>query len=111
VALVAEDAKEEPLGASWYRLFSPERHGYGFVSADVPEVALAVREGMRGRGVGTALLVALAERAREDGHRALSLSSDREGRPRRLYERQGYRACDLDAAEDLVIMVLDLEAS
>jgi GNAT superfamily N-acetyltransferase len=109
-ALVAQDASGRLLGAAWYRLFSSGRRGFGFVAEDVPEVAIAVRDGLRGRGVGTALLVELIEGARRDGFRALSLSCDRRGRPRRLYERLGFRACGKVPGEDLVIMELDLEA-
>ena len=66
-----------PVGAAWYRLFAGEPVGYGFVDAQTPELAVAVVPNARGLGVGSALLRGLLERAREDGHAALSLAVDR----------------------------------
>ncbi len=63
-----------PVGAAWYRLFRRDHPGYGFVDESTPELAVAVVPSRRGRGLGEALLEALVERAREEGHRALSLS-------------------------------------
>ena len=66
-----------PVGAAWYRLFRKEQPGYGFVDEETPELAIAVVPSRRGRGIGDALLEALSERARADGHSALSLSVER----------------------------------
>ncbi|MFO7572595.1 MAG: GNAT family N-acetyltransferase [Gaiellaceae bacterium] len=63
-----------PVGAAWYRLFRRDQPGYGFVDEETPELAIAVVPSRRGRGIGDALLEALFERARADGHAALSLS-------------------------------------
>jgi ribosomal protein S18 acetylase RimI-like enzyme len=56
----------------------------------VPEVALAVRPGARGRGVGTKLLETLIGRTRRQGRAALSLSVACENPALRLYERLGF---------------------
>ena len=72
-ALIAVD-DGFPVGAAWYRLFTREHPGYGFVDDETPELAIAVVPNRRGRGLGEALLDALVERARGDGYRALSLS-------------------------------------
>jgi ribosomal protein S18 acetylase RimI-like enzyme len=45
----------------------PSKHGYG-------EIGMAVRSGWRGRGIGTALMEAAIEWARENGLHKLSLS-------------------------------------
>lgn len=66
-----------PVGAAWYRLFTSEPVGYGFVDQQTPELAVAVVPNARGLGVGSALMRALLERAREDGYSALSLAVDR----------------------------------
>jgi ribosomal protein S18 acetylase RimI-like enzyme len=66
-----------PVGAAWYRLFTTEPVGYGFIDEHTPELAVAVVPNARGLGVGSALMRALLERAREDGYAALSLAVDR----------------------------------
>jgi ribosomal protein S18 acetylase RimI-like enzyme len=54
---------------------------------------LAVREGARGRGVGTALLQAAVAGARDAGADRLQLEVvDTNGRAKQLYERVGFRA-------------------
>ena len=85
---VSEDGQR--LGAAWYRLFPVDEPGWGFVAADVPELSIGVVGAARGRGVGGALLAALLELAREQGHRTLSLSVDRQNPARRHYERVGF---------------------
>ncbi len=79
------------LGAAWFRLWTPELHSYGFVAADTPEIGMAVAATHRSRGVGRALLRALIETARADGHPALSLSVSPENPARGLYESEGFR--------------------
>ena len=71
-----------------------------------PELAIAVVDGHRGRGVGTALLAAVHARARADGIDRISLSVDHDNPARRLYERLGYVA--LAEREDDDRMVLEL---
>lgn len=66
-----------PVGAAWYRLFIGEPAGYGFIDEQTPELAVAVVPNARGLGVGSALLRALLDRARDDGYAALSLAVDR----------------------------------
>ena len=71
-----------PVGAAWFRLFRASAPGYGFVDEQTPELAIAVVPNARGKGVGSALLEALLERARSEGYPALSLSVDRRNRAR-----------------------------
>ena len=78
------------VGAAWYRLFTADEPGYGFVDEQTPELAIAVVPSRRGRGFGEELLQALFERAREDGHQALSLGVDRGNPAIRLYRKHGF---------------------
>ena len=90
-AVVAVDARGAPLGAAWYRLFSRDEPGYGFVSESIPELSIGVRPAARRAGVGTALLRALVQLARDEGHAAVSLSVEPDNPARSLYERVGFR--------------------
>lgn len=81
----------EAMGAAWYRLFSAEAPGYGFVDERTPELSIAVARLHRRKGVGSALLRALIERARAEGHAALSLSVAPHNQSRMLYQREGFQ--------------------
>jgi ribosomal protein S18 acetylase RimI-like enzyme len=106
-AVIALD-KGFPVGAAWYRLFEGQRPGYGFVDEGTPELAIAVVPNARGKGVGTALLAALLERARGDGYAGISLSVDRANAgAMELYERHGFRRVAEDA--DSVTMLAPLD--
>jgi GNAT superfamily N-acetyltransferase len=94
-ALVAEDGGRR-LGLAWYRFFTDEVHGEGYVNEQTPEVAVAVVRGQRGRGIGTALMEAMHARARAHGATQISLSVDADNPAKRLYLRLGY----IDVAGD-----------
>jgi ribosomal protein S18 acetylase RimI-like enzyme len=104
--VVAWDARGSRIGAAWYRLFPPAHPGYGFVSPDVPELTIRVLAEARGQGVGDSLLRALAERARQEGYRALSLSVDRGNPAQYLYARHGFEDAQLSAPTDTSVTLL-----
>jgi ribosomal protein S18 acetylase RimI-like enzyme len=100
----------EPAGACWLRRFTAEHPGYGFIDEDVPGVGLGVDPAFRGRGLGTALLAATVQLARERGAGALSLSVwERNGAARRLYERAGFTVVGREGGG--LTMLLDLSES
>jgi GNAT superfamily N-acetyltransferase len=75
-------------GAAWYRLFTANEPGFGFVDERTPELTIAVVPSRRGKGAGRELLEALLEQAREDGHPAVSLSTG--PAQRAYYEHFGF---------------------
>ena len=62
-----------PVGGAWYRLFTPEEAGFGFIDEKTPELAIAVVPSRRGRGYGHELLSGLLDYARKDGFEARAL--------------------------------------
>ena len=80
----------QPVGAAWYRLFKEDNPGYGFVDEETPELSIAIVPSRRGTGLGSELLDALLERARADGHDAISLSVEKDSPAVGLYERHGF---------------------
>ncbi|APB00609.1 GNAT family N-acetyltransferase [Nocardia seriolae] len=78
-----------PLGAAWLRLFGPEGPAYGYIDADTPELAIGVAPEGRGTGLGTTLMSALIDAAR-DKHDAVCLSVRLENPAYRLYRRLGF---------------------
>ena len=88
-ALVAT-AGDDRLGAAWYRLFDDERHGYGFVEATIPEIAMAVSPSHRRLGVGRMVLAALLVQARLDDFLAVSLSVEDDNPAASLYTTLGF---------------------
>jgi ribosomal protein S18 acetylase RimI-like enzyme len=80
----------EPIGAAWYRLFSTEAPGHGFVDEETPELSIAVVPLHRRKGIGETLLRALISEARQQGLHAVSLSVAPHNRSRMMYERTGF---------------------
>jgi ribosomal-protein-alanine N-acetyltransferase len=89
-AVIATDDRGHRVGAAWYRVFSEEEPGYGFVDRHTPELSIAVLPEWRGRGAGGGLLRALMEKAKADGFAALSLSVNPDNPAMALYERFGF---------------------
>lgn len=95
------------VGATWLRFLPATDPGYGFVAADVPELTIGVAASRRGRGVGRALLRAVADSARSTGIKQISLSVERKNYAQKLYISEGYRIVDSSDA-DSDTMVKDL---
>lgn len=74
------------VAAAWFRLLQGANRGYGYVSDQVPELAIGALPAYRGHGAGTALLEALIQHARGT-YAGLSLSVRDSNPAVRLYER------------------------
>ncbi len=87
-AQIAVGADGERIGAAFCRCLSANDPGYGFVSAAIPEIGMAVVAAHRGRGIGRRLLGDMLER-----HHTLSLSVDADNAgAMRLYAELGFVA-------------------
>jgi GNAT superfamily N-acetyltransferase len=84
----------ERIGTAWLRFLPEDGPGYGFVAPDVPELTIGVVADWRGRGVGRALLRAIAVEARLAGIRQISLSVERKNFAQKLYLSEGYQIVD-----------------
>ena len=78
------------VGAAWLRLWSDGDRGYGYLSDDIPELAIAVLPDYRAQGIGTALLEQVLQRARRH-YPAVCLSIRADNPALRLYQRLGFK--------------------
>jgi len=104
---VATDGQGERIGAAWMRLWTRESHLPGFIDPRTPELGIGVRKEFRRHGVGTALLLAVLGRAREDGVARVSLSVEIENVTRLLYERFGFQLHSV--AQGVATLVVQLD--
>jgi GNAT superfamily N-acetyltransferase len=104
---VIAEADGQPIGAAWLRFLPATDPGYGFVAANVPELTIGVVASWRGRGVGRALLRAVADLARSTGIGQISLSVERKNYAQKLYISEDYQIVDSSGA-DSDTMVKDL---
>lgn len=74
------------VGAVWVRCI----RGFGYIADGVPECALAVYDGYRGRGIGTALLRGMLLRLRCERYDRISLSVQKANPAVNLYRREGF---------------------
>jgi GNAT superfamily N-acetyltransferase len=99
---VVAESDGEAVGGAYFRLFTEDDHGHGYVDDETPEIAIAVWGAPRGQGIGGQLLDALHDVARAAGFERLSLSVEVENRAARLYERHGYVTISEDTSYRMV---------
>jgi ribosomal protein S18 acetylase RimI-like enzyme len=95
-----------PVGGAWYRLFTQDERGFGFVDEQTPELAIAVVPSRRGRGFGHELLSGLLECAKKDGFASISLSVGKDNPAIGLYKSYGFEQVRED--DGAVVMRADL---
>lgn len=102
---VVAEADGAFVGMAYYRLFTADNHGQGYIDPDTPELAIGMDPGHRGQGIGTRLMTELADVARTAGVERISLSVSSGNPAARLYQRVGYQYA---SEHDPELMVLDL---
>jgi GNAT superfamily N-acetyltransferase len=93
---VIAELERMPVGAVWYRQFTDDEPGYGFVDEKTPELSVAVQPLHRRKGIGHALLHSAMVQAREEGFQSLSLSVAVHNRSRMMYQRAGFHRVSED---------------
>ena len=107
LAMIATDGAGARIGAAWMRLWTVQDHTRGFVDEQTPELGVGVVKEFRRHGVGTALLLALLGRAREEAMPRVSLSVEIENVARLLYERFGFQLHSVDRGVATMVLQLD----
>ena len=91
-AFVAITNNQQSVGGAWYRFWGPEQHSYGYIAANIPELAIGVRFECRRMGIGHLLLDALLRMAASHGIEQISLSVEVENPALHLYLKHGFKA-------------------
>lgn len=91
-ALIALNANNQAVGAVWYRLFTENNKGYGYVDSNTPELGIAVTKEVREMGVGTLLMKKIIHQAISEGYKSISLSVDPENSSAvHIYKKLGFK--------------------
>lgn len=87
--IAIDQGSGEPIGAAWLRLLAGDEHRYAGVSAEVPELAVAVKPSFQGQGIGSQLISGLL-RGAETQYKQIVLSVREENPAYRVYQRLGF---------------------
>lgn len=93
-----------PAGATWARLLTADRPGYGYVADDVPELTLGVAPALRRRGIARALLTELI--ACGASYQRLALSVDPGNPAAALYRSLGFQKIGVKGTSDTMVLAL-----
>lgn len=95
------------VGAVWIRTFHNELKGCGYIDEQTPEIAIALFEAYRGKGIGTQMMEQMIVLMKSKGYAQVSLSITKGNPAVRLYERLGFLT--IDENEEDYIMLMRLE--
>jgi len=103
VGRIAVGPDGELIGAAWVRRSTSDNPSYGYIDDTTPELGMAVAEGSRGDGVGSALLddlLGVLPRC--------CLSVDSRNPAVRLYERSGFEVVRRDGSSLMMLRVREV---
>ena len=89
-ALIACLDEKTPVGAAWYRYWKEEDALRGYISDDIPVLAIAVGEPFRNRGIGAMLIDGLIDLARDRSVPRISLCASKDNYALKLYRAKGF---------------------
>ncbi|SDB79926.1 Acetyltransferase (GNAT) family protein [Raineyella antarctica] len=103
---IVGEAEARPIGVVWAVRFREDAPGYGFVSAEAPEIGLWVRPDHRGQGHGHELLGSLVHEAQRRRLPGLSLSVDSFNPAATLYREFGFRTVGTSGDSETMLLTL-----
>ena len=81
---------EQIIGIAWARFWTLDVHGFGWIDAATPELAIAVAAGFRGQGTGARLIETLKSELRAVGATQVALNVRADSPAVRLYQKLGF---------------------
>ena len=90
---------EWQIGAAWARLMQD----YGHIGDGIPSIAISLYPGVRGQGIGSAMMKKLLDRLRAAGYQAASLAVQKENRAVQFYRRLGFETVGETETEWLMV--------
>lgn len=91
-------------GAVWVRTFRDDIKGCGFIDEQTPELAIALFEEFRNKGIGTQMMKQMTELLKAKNSRQVSLSITKGNPAINLYNRLGFTiVCENE--EDFIMLL------
>ena len=100
ICFVAE-CDSKIVGAVWVRIMND----YGHISDDFPSLAISLLPEYRGKGIGTALMQSMLKTVREQGHKGVSLSVQKQNYAAKMYQKLGFKTIE-DKDEELIMVYM-----
>lgn len=90
------------VGAVWVRCIN----AFGHIDDSVPEFAVSVYPGYRGKGIGTALMKDMLSYLKEKGYSCASLAVQKDNYAVKMYKSVGFKTVDENEQEYIMLCKL-----
>ena len=94
------------VGAVWTRILFGEVKGFGNVDEQTPEFAISLYGEYRGKGIGTALMLAMLKLLREKGYEQTSLAVQKDNYAVDMYKKVGFSVVGENEQEYIMLCKL-----